>query len=304
MGEPIQLPVASYDQPSRLPLRLVNVYPEKAPSGKQQVQLLGVPGAAAFATPGNGPGRGLFVMRGILYAVSGQTFYKVDEHGSETPLGTLPGSGKLMFAGNGTEIVFSNKYIFANGTVSPITDPDLPAISAVDYVDGYIVWAESGTQRWGCSKLYEGGEYDLLDTSGAEVWPDDIVTLKVDHRQVILFGQERTEIWWNSAPEGGTVFPFERLAGGDLEYGCLARLGVCRQDNSVFWIANDRTIRRLSADRRRSASVTTAWSRSSRAMRASTTAKRSRSRGTDTCGRCSTSRPRRAQASARRGCST
>jgi hypothetical protein len=36
------------------------------------------------------------------------------------------------------------------------------------------------------------------------------------------------------------------LAGGDIEYGCLARLGVAKQDNSVFWISNDRTIRRLS----------------------------------------------------------
>ena len=246
MGQ-IQLPAASYNLPSRAPLRLVNVYAQQMTGGgKQQVELVGAPGLRVWCTPGVAEGRGLFVMRGVLYAVVGQTFYKVDDRGSYTAInGTLPGTGKLMFAGNGFEIVFSNKYLYNGGTVGPITDPDMPAISAVDYVDGYVVYAESGTQRWGCSKLYDGGVYDPLDVSSAEVWPDDIVTLRVDHRQVFLFGQERTETWWNSAPQGGTVFPFERVSGGEIESGALARLGVAKQDNTLFWLADNRTIVKL-----------------------------------------------------------
>lgn len=238
----IRLPVASYAQPSRSPQRLVNVYAQTSTGSKGPVELVGAPGIAPFSSV-SGTGRGLFVMRGTLYAVAGTTLYKIDETGSETALGTLPGNTTLQFAGNGVQIVTSNKYIYANGTVSAITDPDLPALSAIDYVDGYVVWAESGTQRWGCSQLYDGATYDGLDFASAEAWPDDIVTLKVDHRQVLLFGQETMEIWWNSG--AGSGFPFERLAGGYLEYGCLARLGVVKQDNSVFWLANDRTIRRL-----------------------------------------------------------
>ena len=167
----------------------------------------------SWATPGIGPGRGLFVMRGVLYAVSGDTFYKIDENGSETTLGTLPGSGKLMFAGNGVEIVFSNKYIFSSGAISLITDPDMPAVSAIDFVDGYVVYAETGTGRWGCSELHTTARTTTGWTfATAEAWPDDLVTLRVDHRQVLLFGQETTEIWWNSA-NAGSGFPFERLSG-------------------------------------------------------------------------------------------
>jgi hypothetical protein len=237
----LNLPVHSYSQPSRAPARLVNCFAQQS-VGKGPVELVGAPGVVSWSSPGNGPGRGLFVMRGVLYAVSGTNFYKVDETGSETLLGTLPGSTKLTFAGNGVEIVFSNKYIFSNGTVSPITDPDLPPVATIDYVDGYVVYAESGSQRWGCSELYSGATYDALDFASAESHPDDLVCLKVDHRQVLLFGQETTEIWYNSGAQG---FPFERLAGGSIEYGCLARLGVAKQDNSVFWLASDRTIRRL-----------------------------------------------------------
>jgi len=239
----INLPVHSYNQPSRAPARLVNCYPQQT-VGKGVVELLGAPGVAPFATPGSGPGRGLFVMRGTLYAASGNGLYRISDTGASTYLGVLPGSSKLMFAGNGSDIVFSNRYRFSGGTVSLVNDGDLPSLSAVDYVDGYVVWAESGTQRWGCSGLYDAGNYAPLDFASAEGYPDDIVTLKVDHRQVVLFGQQSTEIWWNSG-NAGAGFPFERLQGGVLEYGCLAQHGVVKQDNSLFWPAHDRTARRL-----------------------------------------------------------
>ncbi len=209
--------------------------------GKQPVELLGAPGVVSWCSLGGG-GRGLYVMRGILYAVSGTTLYKVDENGSQTPLGTLPGSGKLMFAGNGTEIMFSNRYLFSNGTVTAITDPDLPAISAIDMVDNYFVYTVDGSNQWGCSDLYSGATYDALDFASTDLAPDDLVTLIADHRQAFLFGQETMEPWWNSGNQG-SGFPFERVAGAFIELGALARHGVCKQDNTVFWLANDKTIR-------------------------------------------------------------
>lgn len=237
----MKLPQASYNQPGRSASRLVNCYAQTS-ADKGPFEIVGAPGAVLFSSLGVGPGRGLFVMRGVLYAVSGTTLYRIDEAGSETVLGTLPGSTKLTFAGNGVEIVFSNRYIYSGGTVQQITDTDLPAITSVDFIDGFVVYGESGSGKWGCSELYDGATYDALKFATAEAWPDDLVTLKVDHRQVMLFGQETTEIWWNSGIAG---FPFERLSGGFVEYGCLATLGVAKQDNSVFWLANDRTIRRL-----------------------------------------------------------
>ena len=150
---------------------------------------------------------------------------------------------RLMLAGNGIEIVTDTAYIYDGSTVSVINDPDLVPWSAVDFVDGYIVAVESGSGRFVCSNLYDASSYDALNFATAEGAPDNLVTLKVDHRQVILFGTSTTEIWWNS---GAASFPFERLSGGFVEIGCIARLGVAKADNSVFWLASDRTIRRLS----------------------------------------------------------
>lgn len=239
----IRLPVASYNQPSRAPVRLLNCYPQQT-VGKQPVELVGAPGITGFCTLGNGPGRGLFVMRGSLYAVSADKLYRITDTGTATELGTTPGSSRLMFAGNGAQILMSNRYLYDGTSVEAVADVDLPPVSAVDFIDGYFVYAISGSGNWGCSQLYDGKDYDPADTANAEGSPDDVVTLKVDHRQVLVFGQQTTEIYWNAS--GGAGFPFERVAGGVIEYGCLARMSVARQDNSVYWLAHDRTIRRLS----------------------------------------------------------
>ena len=44
---------------------------------------------------------------------------------------------------------------------------------------------------------------------------------------------------------GGAGFPYERRPNGFLELGCAAEAGVAKQDNSLYWIANDLTARRL-----------------------------------------------------------
>jgi hypothetical protein len=113
---------------------------------------------------------------------------------------------------------------------------------AVDFVDGYVLGVDGSGKFYG-SALNDSDDWDGLDFATAEGAPDRLVTLKVDHREVILFGTDTTEIWWNSGVSG---FPFERTSGGFIELGCCARLGVAKADNSVFWLASDRTVRRLS----------------------------------------------------------
>lgn len=234
------IPVASYNLPSRASQRLVNVYPQPIP-GKSGIELVGAPGITRHVTLIGG-GRGLHVMRGKLYAVAGTSLYDVTS-GVAVGLGTVPGSSVLSLADNGTQLVTDTGYYSDGSTVAQITDADLVPLEAVDFCDGYIVAVESDSGRFVGSALNDATDWDGLDFATAEGSPDELATLIVDHRQVILFGTASTEIWYNSGASG---FPFERLAGGFLEIGCLAKRGVCKADNSVFWLASDRTIRRLS----------------------------------------------------------
>jgi hypothetical protein len=232
----MRLPVASYNQPGRNAARLVNCYAQPS-TGKAPVEIVGTPGAVAVRAL-EAPGRGLVVQGGKLYAVAGDTLYD-----DGVAVGTVGGSETLTFAAGVSQLVMDTGYVFQSGAVSPIADADVPAMAACDYVDGYVLAVEKGTGRFWGSALNDSDDWDGLDFATAEGAPDNLVTLKVDHREVILFGKDTTEIWWNSGASG---FPFERTGGGFIELGCCARLGVAKADNSVFWLASDRTVRRLS----------------------------------------------------------
>jgi hypothetical protein len=233
----MRLPTASYNLPSRNASRLVNCWAQAA-NGKGEIEVVGVPGIATSSAL-EGAGRGLLVSGGRLYAVAGTTLYDAL---TGAVMGTIPGNGRLMFAAAVDGFVTDNGYAYT-GAVEQITDEDKVPWSAVGFADGYIVAVESNSGRFVCSDLNDSTSYDALNFATAEGAPDNLVTLAVDHRQVVLFGTQSTEIWWNSGASG---FPFERLSGGVVEQGCLARLGVVKADNSVFWLADDRTVRRLS----------------------------------------------------------
>jgi hypothetical protein len=234
----VRLPVASYNQPGRNAARLVNCYAQ-ASTGKVPVEVVGTPGAVTYRAL-EAPGRGLVVQQGALYAVSGGALYAVAT-GAE--MGAVGGGAVLTFAPGVSQLVMDNGYVFQSGAVSLIGDADVPSMAACDFVDGYVVAVEAGTGKFWGSALNDSDDWDGLDFATAEGAPDNLVTLKVDHREVILFGKDTTEIWWNSGASG---FPFERTSGGFIELGCCARLGVAKADNSVFWLASDRTVRRLS----------------------------------------------------------
>jgi hypothetical protein len=233
----MRLPVASYSQPSRNAQRLVNCYAQ-ASTGKVPVEVVGTPGVVTYRAL-EAPGRGLAVQSGEVLAVAGNALYNV-LNGSE--VGTITGSGVLTFAAGVSQLVTDTGHIYQGGTVAAITDADLPALVAVDFIDGYVLGIDGSGKFYG-SALNDSDDWDGLDFATAEGAPDSLVTLKVDHREVILFGKDTTEVWWNSGASG---FPFERTSGGFIELGCCARLGVAKADNSVFWLASDRTVRRLS----------------------------------------------------------
>jgi hypothetical protein len=241
----VPLPVRTYQTETASTARLVNCFAEISP-GKEANILRTAPGIDAWETVGTGPGRGMIWHLGNLYVVSGTSLYRVTPSGTVTTIGTIPGSDRVFMASNGIDCVIVGGGVgyVANTTVTAISDADFLARTpgAVDFLDGLLVFVEAGTGRFFASDSLAAGDYDALQFSVADAAPDKLITLKVDHRQVILFGEYTTELWYNSGIAG---FPLERLPGGVVELGCLARHGVARQDNSVFWIANDKTIRRL-----------------------------------------------------------
>lgn len=222
--------------------RMVNLYPEIVPeAGKQPAFLQRCPGLSLRVTVGNGPIRGLWQHGAFLYVVSGSGFYRVSSTWTVTYKGFVEGSGPVSMADNGTQIFIAaspNSYIYNTSTevFAPIIDPDFPGASVVDYLDGYFVFIEPDSQRVWVTALLDGASIDPLDFASAEGDPDNIVSMIVDHREVWLFGNNSTEVWYNA---GLSDFPLVRIQGAFNELGCAARYSVAKMNNQIYWLGKD-----------------------------------------------------------------
>lgn len=221
---------------------MVNLYPEVVPEGgKQPAFLQRVPGFTLRAMIGTGPIRGMWEHGGYLYVVSGSTFYQVSSTFVSTAKGAVAGTGPVSMADNGTQIMIVSDpagYIYntSTGVFAQITDPDYPGASVVDYLDGYFVFIQPNSQKLWVTALLDGTSVDPLDFASAEGDPDNIVSMIVDHRQVWLFGNNSTEVWYNA---GLSDFPLVRVQGAFNELGCAARYSVAKMNNQVYWLGKD-----------------------------------------------------------------
>jgi hypothetical protein len=246
----MSLPIHSYKLRSTpaSPARLVNVFPEPLPpDAKSRLIISRAHGVASLAAVGNGPIRGMHEAFGTRFVVSGTALYKVAADGTATNLGAV-GSGEVSMADNGTYLVVVTNpdayYTDGTASVTQITDADFTSrgASKVKFVDNYMIFLEPDTGRFFCADLGSVTDFNALDFATAEGSPDLLVGMEVEHRQVILLGEKSVEIFENV---GGSGFPFERAIGGFAEIGCFGGNTVAKIDNSVVWVANDFSVRKL-----------------------------------------------------------
>jgi len=222
--------------------QMINLFPEMVPeAGKEPAFLQRCPGLNLKINVGSGPIRGMWWHGVYLYVVSGSTFYQITSSWVATAKGTVAGTGPVSIADNGTQIMIAANptgYIYNTntGVFAQIVDPDFPGASVVDYLDGYFVFIEPNSQRIWVTGLLDGTTVDPLDFVSAEGDPDNIVSMIVDHREVWLFGENSTEVWYNA---GLSDFPLVRIQGAFNELGCAARYSVAKMNNQVYWLGKD-----------------------------------------------------------------
>ncbi len=240
------LPLRAYRKVSTE--RLVNCFPEQKPQDALgPVALVRAPGIATIANLGEN-GRGLAIFNGQLWAVAGQNLINVSTlSGAVIDESEIPGFAPVSMAATVDRlcVVTDGRAWLSDsgGTVTEITDTDFRTPGgAVSFIDNYLVFNEANSGRWFCSDLNAPESYDGTYFATAEFAPDPLVGLIADHGQVFLAGIETCELWQN---DGSTGFPFARTSNGVIEMGCAAGRSLAKLDNSIFWLASDLTVRRL-----------------------------------------------------------
>jgi len=243
---PLEIGTGFYESAS-LPLnaqRCINLYPvvPQATTSFNKRALFGTPGIKTFTTTGatiTGFNRGSQVMKGVPYFVNGQRLYSMDSAGLVTDHGVVGGAGRVSLANNGQFLVIvipgADAFAFDNvaSTLTQITDPDFISSNTVVFKDGFFVFSASDGSVFFNSALNDPFTYDALDFGTAEINPDRIVGLHVNHNELFVAGEETIELFQNV---GGAGFPFQRIPGANIQKGVYAKFSLREFDNTFVFV--------------------------------------------------------------------
>ena len=216
----------------------VNLYIEMSGSETETgTALCMVPGKTLFASVGGGPIRGMAYFRGFVIVVSGADVYRLESNGTSVKLGSISSNGtnvSMAVGGKSVVIVDNGPAWYTDGiSLTQVADADYLESITVAYLDGYFLFHQPNSRTFFISEGLDAVTFNGLDFAQAESGPDPIVAVAVNHQEVWIFCEYRTEVWFNS---GASDFPFVRREGSILEAGCIASRSVAQCDNSIFWL--------------------------------------------------------------------
>lgn len=225
--------------------RSVNLYAEANPQDAPcPFTYYPTPGLTLVSTPPvAGESRCIYTAsNGNRYEVVGENVYSVSAANIYTQRGTLASSsGPVSMVDNGFDIFIVDGTTrgftidLKKNVMSTVSDPAFYGADKVDFVDGFFLFNRPGTQQFYIS-VFDGVTFDPLDIASKSTYSDNLVTLAVMHREIWLFGELTTEVWYNT---GASDFTFGRMPGVFIEHGCAAKHSVAKIDLALFWLGQD-----------------------------------------------------------------
>ena len=209
-------------------------------SSKGDAQLVGRPGYALFAALPTQPGRGAYQINGRVFVASGAFLYEVFADGTFVERGAIDPAGLVAFSANGLQLMLSANnigYVLTLASnVFTLVGGAFPGGPTLATLDDYTAAIQPNTRTFNISALEDATSWDALDNETRESAADNLVACYADHRELWLFGDKTTDVYWNA---GAPDFPLQRIQGAFMEQGCAAALSPSRFDNSFGWLAKN-----------------------------------------------------------------
>jgi hypothetical protein len=223
----------------------INVYCEQpqTQSAKTPIALLLCPGKKMFTTLPEGSVPFLFTVNGRSFAAAAN-LWEIGLPGGPvnrgalgatplSPTSIITNQTQLLILNNGNLYVLTlATNAFAAVNMAQFNGP----VSQIDSADGYGIATIQNSHTFQVSKLEDFSTWSGLDIATISLFPDNIVSMIADHREIWFFSGKKTQVYY----DGGAGFPvFIPIQGAYLEDGAAAKNGAVRADNSIFWIAAD-----------------------------------------------------------------
>ncbi|MCH7803101.1 MAG: hypothetical protein IH937_03375, partial [Acidobacteria bacterium] len=206
--------------------------------------MLGTPGTTLFAAAASeGIDRGFHVFNDELYQVSGATLEKVNQDGTRTDLGTIPGTARCIFANDGTDmfIVTGGTIYRFNTSLSTVTDSNFESPESISYLNSQFIYDGSGS-RFMVSDVGDGSSINSVNIAAAESDPDKLNLTYTFDQYLYLMGSKTIEPWYNS---GVGSPPFERVDTAMIQKGVGSIFSVANTDSFLYFLGDDLNIYQL-----------------------------------------------------------
>src|ERR1035438_9616494 len=250
----LQSPIADSEE-------LFNAYDEQPESvgATSAMTMMHSPGlVVAYTLAGENSGPSQFTVNGRTF-VAGANFWELFQNGTSNKIGALNGpplTPTQIFSCQTHLLILSNGNLYvyvlvevtdSNGVLHPagqflavdMTQLNGPVLQ-IDFCDGYFFAVIQNSNTFQVSNLEDGTVWNGLFISTISYFPDNIVSMKVDHREVWFFSGKKTIAYYNS---GAGYPPFIPIQGAFLEDGCAATFGTATVNDTIGWIEqNDRGI--------------------------------------------------------------
>lgn len=225
--------------------RTVNCYVQvMAGAAKSRATLYPCPGFAVFCVLPESPIRNGYQINGRSFVVAGDGFYEIFAGGSYTHRGAMAADGRVpTFSSNGQN---GHQVFISSGNLGYIFDLNSNVLTNVIsgsafglMLDGYFVSLNTDTSTFAISALEDGTSWDAADVAQRTFAGDTWVAMARSHRELWLFGNQTTEVWYD---EGSSPFPFAPFQGAFIEEGCAAPSSVAQfgaEDAGLIWLAQN-----------------------------------------------------------------
>lgn len=223
--------------------RCVNCYPETNPSDSEfPTTHYPRSGLVKLSTAPTKGFRGLYqATNGELFGVVADKLYLISaDTWAFEELGTIAGSkGPVSMVDNSLDMVIvdgtPNGYIVNLEThnFAPISDPAFYGSNRVGIIDDFLIFNQPSTRQFYVSGAL-AVTFDPLDIASKNGAPDKLVAAAVSIRRILVFGEETTEVWYNS---GAADFAFQRDPGVFIPHGCASAASIASSDTSIYWLS-------------------------------------------------------------------